>query len=376
MRAASELENARKNESEIGQPALEDDLMSSRADSQLGGALRKALGEKKEGLYDEAEASLRRGNARVDQEEQKEPPREWVLERMQEALERQKEANRDDDAVTTSGYVRDSSGVTPAWSVRQGKAPDPMSESLAEAARPARVADGVAIAPVANYNRGYKEVDVSEWCRRRLLARMRPIQASLVDEDKREGAGGIVRCSPVEASGEALAIRVGERWNKAYDMAARFSFEARVGEPRTAEVEMKGKRQRMFMGVPTVRGAVVVRELTHVEGPAEAVVELQWGYGGAEMHFEKDEIGMTKEHASSLRAFLSPGKGTVHAAILDMLRMFVDDFHREIVGEPSGTTSVCERESQCHQLTSATCRYLVRRTRCRRRGRRGFPRRE
>ena len=35
-------------------------------------------------------------------------------------------------------------------------------------------------------------------------------------------------------------------------MAARFEFEARVGAPRTVEVEMKGETQRMFMGVPTV----------------------------------------------------------------------------------------------------------------------------
>lgn len=271
-----------------------------------------------------------------------------MLERMKEALERQRagrnRSGADDDASpdVTKGYVQIASGgVSPAWS-RSSAAADPIvSESLAKAAEPARLEARTQLQPKIEqtaYNRGYKEVDVSVWCRRRLHARLRPLQASLVDHTVREGRAGVVRCSPIGATGEALMVRVGDRWNRAYDMAARFSFEARVGAPRTVEVEVKGEKQRMFMGVPTVRGAIVVREVTHVEGPSEAIIELQWGYGGNEMHFEKDEVGMTKEHAALLRALLTPpreqGQGTVHSAIVEMLEHFVRDFETEIPAQP------------------------------------------
>lgn len=345
------LSRARANKpAENDEAGLPPELLS---DSKIRNALRRQL-DSGPSLYDEEELLRQRQaeaaeRARMAARQEEGPPREWMLERMKEALERQRASrnrNVDDDdessdLTNTKGYVQIASGgVTPAWSCSSSAVDPIVTESLAKAAEPTRLEARTQLQPIAktDYNRGYKEVDVSVWCRRRLYARLRSLQASLVDQTVREGRAGVVRCSPVEATGEALMVRVGDRWNRAYDMAARFSFEARIGAPRTVDVEIKGEKQRMFMGVPTVRGAIVVRELTHVEGPQQAIIELQWGYGGNEMHFEKDEVGMTKDHAALLRAFLMPpkekGQGTVHSAIVEMLEQFVKDFETEIPTQP------------------------------------------
>lgn len=381
--AVVELNEARQQKQPSGarestdEGALPKELLS---DSKLGGALRKQLDA---GLYDEAElkkardaeaAERREAEARRDEG----PPREWVLERMREALERQR-ASRGDEEPVAKGYRRTTAGgETPAWSAPPAGANSSDGENAA--AKPVRVAGNPQPQPQAVYNRGYKEVDVSVWCRRRLLARLRSLQAGLVDPAVRDGRAGVVRCTPVEVDGDALLVRVCDRWDRAYDLSARFSFEARVGSPRTREVELKDKKQRMFMGVPTVRGAVVVRELTHVEGPREAIVELQWGYGGTEMHFEKDEIGMTKEHAKRLRAFLLPPEresdGTVHSAVVEMLERFVEDFETHIPGQPSREwcRPFSARLAPMPLLSSARGRTRGN-SRRRRRRRRGFSRR-
>ena len=80
-------------------------------------------------------------------------------------------------------------------------------------------------------------MDTSVWCRRRLLACLAPIKAEYGDESSRDGAAGSVRLTPQSVSGEALLVGVGGRWDRAYDLSARFDFEARLGA-------LRGKRSK------------------------------------------------------------------------------------------------------------------------------------
>ena len=58
---------------------------------------------------------------------------------------------------------------------------------------------------------------------------------------------------------------------------------------------------------------VLVRELTHIEGPQCCVMELQWGWGAGVTHFEKDERGLSTEHHAALRALLGTEQRTLFA---------------------------------------------------------------
>ena len=117
-------------------------------------------------------------------------------------------------------------------------------------ARPVAVANDAGEPGASLYNRGYKEVDTSEWCRRRLWACMRQVQATYADSSVRDGSAGLahsrrrkrtgawnvlsverfpelghflkkvrekksvrwqVRVTPREASGDALMVRVGKK---------------------------------------------------------------------------------------------------------------------------------------------------------------------
>ena len=312
----------------------------AQSDASLGNALKQSFGE----VYDKDEALKRK--VVVDKGKEDEPPREWVLERMKEALERQRSKREEDDhdeliaLKNSKAYVvTETGGSTPAWSVANKKNPGddlkaPQEKVEASSSAPVRLDNGISTASPESYNRGYKEIDTSTWCVRRLRARLRAVQARLVDESVTDDVAGTVRIMPVEAAGEALMIRVGGKWDWAYDLRAKFDFEARLGPPRTVEVTMKEQKHRVFKGVPTVRGAIVVREVTHIDGPDDAIVELQWGYGSESHHFEKDEVGMSKAHATALRALLGPAKenagGTVQSAVIEMLHAFVDDYRREM----------------------------------------------
>ena len=190
--------------------------------------------------------------------------------------------------------------------------PEPPAAAAARLARaaPARIGGApAAAARDVEFNRGYKEVDVSPWAVRRLAARLHAVEARLVDDDARDAYGGVVRVTPASAGGDALAVRVAGRWTRAYDLNCRFDFEARLGAPRTKEVTVQGKRQRVFLGVPTVRGAFVVRELTHDDGPDGCVCDLEWGRGCSAQHLESDEVGLSKAHAAALRNLLYPHDG-------------------------------------------------------------------
>jgi len=50
---------------------------------------------------------------------------------------------------------------------------------------------------------------------------------------------------------EALMAGTRGKWDHAFDASFTVGWEAKVGAPRTAEVEVKGKKQLMFLGVPT-----------------------------------------------------------------------------------------------------------------------------
>ncbi|KAH8099056.1 hypothetical protein JL720_2033 [Aureococcus anophagefferens] len=204
-----------------------------------------------------------------------------------------------------------------------------------------------------------------EWVQARMKeAPAQEGRARYADAGVRDGAAGVVRLTPSSVHGDALMVRVGERWDRAYDLGARFDFEARLGAPRTKDVVMKGKKQRVFMGVPTVRGAVVVRELTHVDGPDEALVELEWGYGTSEFHLEKDEVGLSRAHAAALRELLSPKETAangVRAAVVDMLRGFVRDYEAEIPGEPRPKLDAISRDAHLDAVDAAVAADRARR---------------
>ena len=292
-----------------------------------------------------------------------EPPREWVQARMKEALERKK-AESGDPQPAKAYRATASGGVVPTWQRTPATAADAAAVDAFKLAAPELLPSDFAAPDAADFNRGYREVDVSVWCRRRLFARLRRLEARYADAGVRDGAAGVVRLTPSSVHGDALMVRVGERWDRAYDLGARFDFEARLGAPRTKDVVMKGKKQRVFMGVPTVRGAVVVRELTHVDGPDEALVELEWGYGTSEFHLEKDEVGLSKAHAAALRELLSP-KATaangVRAAVVDMLRGFVRDYEAEIPGEPRPKLDTISRDAHLDAVDAAVAADRARR---------------
>ena len=182
-----------------------------------------------------------------------EPPREWVQARMKEALERKK-AESGDMPPTKAYRATASGGVVPTWQRTPATAADAAAVDAFKLAAPELLPSDFAAPEASDFNRGYREVDVSVWCRRRLFARLRRLEARYADAGVRDGAAGVVRLTPSSVHGDALMVRVGERWDRAYDLGARFDFEARLGAPRTKDVVMKGKKQRVFMGVPTVRG--------------------------------------------------------------------------------------------------------------------------
>ena len=298
------------------------------AEKSLGTALKKSLGD----VYPKDEAKRRHVEEKPQKEE---PPKEWVLKRMHDALERQRKNEPELEAFAKAYVQTETGSQTPSWSLPRRQEDDPkVAAQIKQAAVPTRV-PAAPQQEVRHYNRGYKEVDTTTWCLGRLRAHLRPVQAKLKDATARDGVGGIARIVPSNVSGDAVMIRVGEKdgsWEHGYDLQAKFDFEARLGPPRTVEVEMKGQKHRIFKGVPTIRGALVVREFTHLDGPDEAVIELQWGYGGS-LHFEKDEIGMSKAHATALRALLgkpSNDSWTVQSAVVEMLRAFVTDYRREM----------------------------------------------
>ena len=75
-----------------------------------------------------------------------------------------------------------------------------------------------------------------------------------------------------------------------------------------------------------MRGAFVVRELTHDDGPDGCVCDLEWGRGCSAQHLESDEVGLSKAHAAALRNLLYPHDGgAVCEAVRAMLARFVDD---------------------------------------------------
>ena len=278
-------------------------------------------------LYGRDEAARRRDAPPAPPPE---PPAEWVQQRLADALARRRAEH--DAAPLRKGY----DGHAPAFSRPPATAADAAAAARLARAAPARIGGAPATAARdVEFNRGYKEVDVSPWAARRLAARLHAVEARLVDDDARDAYGGVVRVTPASAGGDALAVRVAGRWTRAYDLNCRFDFEARLGAPRTKEVTVQGKRQRVFLGVPTVRGAFVVRELTHDDGPDGCVCDLEWGRGCSAQHLESDEVGLSKAHAAALRNLLYPHDGgAVCEAVRAMLARFVEDLEREVPGEP------------------------------------------
>ena len=295
------------------------------SDAALPDAPALSLSLKKAELYGTDEADARRDAKPILPPA---PPEAWVQQRLADALARRR-AERD-DAPLKKGY----DGHAPAFTRTPSTKADVEATARLARAAPAKIGAVDANQDV-EFNRGYKEIDVSAWARHRLAARLHAVQAQLVDGDARDAYGGVVRVTPRSVGGDALAVRVAGRWTRAYDLNCRLDFEARLGAPRTQEVTIKGKRQRVFMGVPTVRGAFVVRELTHDEGPDESICDLEWGHGSSAQHLESDEVGLSKAHADALRNLLYPHDGgAVCEAVRAMLAGFVADFAREVPGEP------------------------------------------
>ena len=70
------------------------------------------------------------------------------------------------------------------------------------------------------------------------------------------------------------------RWDHTFDFSFTIEWEAKIGAPKTAEVEVKGKKQKMFLGVPTFHGALRFADVSHLQDPMEYDVEVLWGGDG------------------------------------------------------------------------------------------------
>ena len=96
------------------------------------------------------------------------------------------------------------------------------------------------------------------------------------------------------------------KWDHTFDLSFSVGWEAKVGAPRTADVEIKGKKQKMFLGVPTFHGHLRFADVSHLQDASEYDVEVLWGGDGPK---EEEPSGQTKDLLRKLLLDRAAGDG-------------------------------------------------------------------
>jgi hypothetical protein len=65
--------------------------------------------------------------------------------------------------------------------------------------------------------------------------------------------------------GEALMVGVKGKFDHTFDFSFTVEWEAKIGQPKLVEVEVKGKKQQMFLGIPTYHGKLRVADMSYLQ---------------------------------------------------------------------------------------------------------------
>lgn len=118
--------------------------------------------------------------------------------------------------------------------------------------------------------------------------------------------GGTIRTKLVsDLRGEALMVGLSGKFDHTFDFNFSVEWEAKIGKPKLVDVEVKGKKQQMFLGIPTFHGKLRVADMGHLQSSEDYDMELIWGGDGPR------EVAPDKETRRLIVAILTEGGGVV-----------------------------------------------------------------